>query len=53
MANQPRTLEDREKKEIKELSFEEKLAKFLKESEERLADLKRNIENKRGGKRKG
>ena len=30
-------------------SFEEKLAKFLKSSEERLADLKRNIEAKRGG----
>lgn len=30
-------------------SFEEKLAKFLKESEDRQADLKRSIESKRGG----
>lgn len=30
-------------------SFEDKLAKFLKESEERLLDLKRNVEAKRGG----
>lgn len=29
--------------------FEEKLTRFLKSSEERLADLKRNIEAKRGG----
>jgi S1 RNA binding domain protein len=30
-------------------SFEEKLAKFLKSSEERQTDLRRNIEAKRGG----
>jgi len=30
------------------LSFEEKLAKFLKESEERQLDIKRNTEAKRG-----
>jgi S1 RNA binding domain protein len=30
--------------------FEEKLSKFLKVSEERLLDLKRNLEAKRGGK---
>jgi S1 RNA binding domain protein len=29
--------------------FEEKLSKFMKTSEERLLDLKRNIEAKRGG----
>jgi S1 RNA binding domain protein len=33
-------------------SFDEKLAKFLKESEERLLDLKRNTEAKRGGRRR-
>ncbi|HEX4836704.1 MAG TPA: S1 RNA-binding domain-containing protein [bacterium] len=33
-------------------SFEDKLAKFLKESEERLLDLKRNTEAKRGGRRR-
>jgi len=30
-------------------SFEDKLAKYLKESDERLQDLKRNTESKRGG----
>jgi S1 RNA binding domain protein len=30
-------------------AFEEKLSKFLKSSEERLLDLKRNLEAKRGG----
>lgn len=34
------------------VSFDEKLAKFLKESEERLLDLKRNTEAKRGGRRR-
>ena len=33
-------------------NFEARLAKFLKESEERLGDLKRNIESKRGHGRK-
>ncbi|HHY41596.1 MAG TPA: S1 RNA-binding domain-containing protein [Thermoanaerobacterales bacterium] len=31
-----------------DLSFEDKLAKFLKDSEERLLDIKRNHESKRG-----
>ncbi len=31
-----------------ELNFEDKLTKFMKESEERLLDLKRNTEAKRG-----
>jgi len=30
-------------------NFEDKLSRFLKESEERLQDLKRNTESKRGG----
>jgi S1 RNA binding domain protein len=33
----------------KNISFEEKLTKFLKESDERQADVKRNTESKRGG----
>lgn len=33
-------------------SFEEKLKAFMKESEERLLDLKRNTEAKRGGRRR-
>ena len=31
------------------LSFEDKLSKFLRDSEDRLSDLKRNTECKRGG----
>jgi S1 RNA binding domain protein len=31
-----------------DLSFEDKLAKFLKDSEERMLDIKRNHESKRG-----
>jgi S1 RNA binding domain protein len=33
-------------------TFEDKLTKFMKESEERLLDLKRNTEAKRGGRRR-
>jgi S1 RNA binding domain protein len=31
------------------MTFEERLAKFMKESEEKLQDIKRNREAKRGG----
>jgi len=31
------------------VSFEDRLSRFMKESEERLLDVKRNRENKRGG----
>lgn len=31
------------------LSFEDRLSKFMKDSEERLHDLKKNFESKRGG----
>ena len=31
------------------MSFEDKLSRFLKESDDRLLDLKRNTESKRGG----
>jgi len=31
------------------VSFEDKISKFLKDSDERLSDLKRNTESKRGG----
>lgn len=34
---------------VNSLSFEDKLSKFLKDSDERLTDLKRNTESKRGG----
>ncbi|MGI6642963.1 MAG: S1 RNA-binding domain-containing protein [Bacillota bacterium] len=31
------------------INFEDRLARFMKESDERLADLKRNVDSKRGG----
>lgn len=34
---------------VDKASFEEKMNRFLKESDERLLDLKRNTESKRGG----
>lgn len=34
---------------IGQVSFEDKISKFLKDSDERLSDLKRNTESKRGG----
>lgn len=37
------------KKKAPEMSFEQKLAKFMKDSEERLSDLRKNHEAKRGG----
>lgn len=37
----------------KEVSFEDKMAKFLKESDERQQDLRRNTESKRGGRAAG
>jgi S1 RNA binding domain protein len=33
----------------KSISFEDRLSKFMKDSNERMTDLKRNVENKRGG----
>lgn len=33
------------------LTFEDRLTRFMKDSEERQGDIKRNIESKRGGKR--
>ena len=35
-----------------ELSFEDKMAKFKQSSDERMLDLKRNVESKRGSRRK-
>lgn len=34
---------------VHQVSFEDKLSKFMKESEERLASLRRNTDSKRGG----
>ncbi len=37
------------KKELEEMSFEDKLLKFKQDSDEKIQDLKRNTENKRSG----
>lgn len=37
----------------REVSFEDKMAKFLKESDERQQDIRRNTESKRGGRAAG
>jgi len=44
--------EERQSRGRPRTSFEDKLKAFMKESEERLLDLKRNTEAKRGGRRK-
>ncbi|MDR7545027.1 MAG: S1 RNA-binding domain-containing protein [Armatimonadota bacterium] len=44
--------EERQARARARTSFEEKLKAFMKESEERLLDLKRNTEAKRGGRRR-
>jgi len=44
--------EERAQRARQKTSFEEKLKAFMKESEERLLDLKRNTEAKRGGRRR-
>lgn len=46
------TPEERVQRTRARTSFEDKLKAFMKESEERLLDLKRNTEAKRGGRRK-
>lgn len=46
---QERKASRREMPKVSRLSFEDKLARFLKESDERQQDLKRNTESKRGG----
>ncbi len=44
--------EERANRQRHRTSFEEKLRAFLRESQERLTDLKRNTEAKRGGRRR-
>ena len=45
----PRMTERRPQRHEAPASFEDKLNRFLKDSDERLLDLKRNVESKRGG----
>jgi S1 RNA binding domain protein len=42
-------VEKRSPRQVSPLSFEDKLSKFLKDSDDRLLDLRRNTESKRGG----
>lgn len=46
---EPRRGGNRSGKPAGPLSFEDKLSKFLKESDDRMLDLRRNTESKRGG----
>lgn len=41
--------EKRQQRSFGPVSFEDKLSRFMKESDDRLLDLKRNTESKRGG----
>lgn len=45
----PKNKPNRNRSRGREISFEDKMAKFLKESDERQQDLRRNTESKRGG----
>jgi S1 RNA binding domain protein len=46
------SFEPERRKEKVPVTFEDKLSRFMKDSEERLVDLKRNIEAKRGSRKK-
>ena len=46
--NNKKAIEDNKSKQSDSLSFEDRLAKFMKDSDEKLHDLKRNFDNKRG-----
>ena len=45
----PHASDNRRPNRFNTLSFEDKLSKFMKDSDERLTDLKRNTDSKRGG----
>ena len=49
---QPRRKTKEEKERAEPGSFEDKITQFLKQSEDKLQDWKRNLENKQGGGRK-
>lgn len=49
----PKSKYNRNRSKGREISFEDKMAKFLKESDERQQDLRRNTESKRGGRTAG
>ena len=45
----PHVMDNRRPNRMNTLSFEDKLNKFLKDSDERLSDLKKSTDSKRGG----
>ncbi|PSR28821.1 S1 RNA binding domain protein [Sulfobacillus thermosulfidooxidans DSM 9293] len=45
----PRDSGHRERRASSQISFEDKMQRFMKDSEDRLQDLRRNTESKRGG----
>lgn len=49
----PKNKNPRNRSKGREVSFEDKMTKFLKESDERQQDLRRNTESKRGGRAAG
>lgn len=49
LPRKPHANDNRRSNKSNPISFEDKLNKFLKDSDERLSDLKRNTESKRGG----
>ncbi len=49
MTTRPADIDWSQKNKPKELSFEDKMSKFKQDSDERMQDIKRNMESKRGG----
>lgn len=49
----PKNRPNRNRPRGREVTFEDKMAKFLKESDERQLDIRRNTESKRGGRTAG
>ena len=46
--NNKKVIEENKNKQSDSISFEDRLAKFMKDSDEKLHDLKRNFDSKRG-----
>ena len=48
-SNKPEEIDWSKSNDLDKMSFEDRLTKFLKESDEKMLDLKKNFESKRGG----
>ena len=51
--NDKKVVEENQIKQVDDISFEDRLARFMKDSDERLHYLKKNFESKRNSKRSG